>query len=400
MEQQPEIHVDNGQPGTGRLWSDFAPAWRGLQLNLMPWLEDGVGPMTDGVRRVVEILEVVRVEEHIARRPQWMAGRPPKDRCAIARGFVAKSVLNLPTTRALLDRLEADRQLRVVCGFDGASVPSESTFSRSFGEFAAAELAANVHAALIDRTMGDRLVGHIARDATEIEARQRPDREAMQRKAEAKKAKSKGRRGRPKKGEERPKEPTRLQRQEGMSVDEMLADLPTACDVGTKRNSKGHQESWVGYKLHLDVADGQIPISGVLTSASVHDSQVALPLAAMSAERVTNLYDLMDAAYDSEEIRSYSRALGHVPITDINPRGKKALKEESRRERKRLARLGFTIPESERYNARSSVERVYGRLKDEFGGRHVRVQGPTKVINHLMLGVLALTADQLLRLVT
>jgi hypothetical protein len=50
-------------------------------------------------------------------------------------------------------------------------------------------------------------------------------------------------------------------------------------NVGTKKNSKGYKESWIGYKLHLDVADGQIPISCILTSASLHDSQAAIPLA-------------------------------------------------------------------------------------------------------------------------
>ena len=29
----------------------------------------------------------------------------------------------------------------------------------------------------------------------------------------------------------------------------MLAGLPRACDVGTKRNAKGHTTSWIGYKL-------------------------------------------------------------------------------------------------------------------------------------------------------
>ena len=38
----------------------------------------------------------------------------------------------------------------------------------------------------------------------------------------------------------------------------MLADLPTACDVGGKNNSKGYKETWTGYKLHIDVACGQI----------------------------------------------------------------------------------------------------------------------------------------------
>lgn len=70
-----------------------------------------------------------------------------------------------------------------------------------------------------------------------------------------------------------------------MTLSDMIADLPTACDVGTKQNSKGYKESWIGYKRHLDVADGGIPISGVLTSVSTHDSQVAIPLAYMTHER-------------------------------------------------------------------------------------------------------------------
>jgi hypothetical protein len=72
-------------------------------------------------------------------------------------------------------------------------------------------------------------------------------------------------------------------------LSEMIADLPRACDVGTKRDSQGHQHSWVGYKLHWDVADGGIPIAAILTSASVHDSQAFIPLAKMSAERVTSV---------------------------------------------------------------------------------------------------------------
>ena len=85
----------------------------------------------------------------------------------------------------------------------------------------------------------------------------------------------------------------------------MLANLPRACDVGTKRNAKGHTTSWIGYKLHVDTADGGIPISCIMTSASTHDSQVAIPLGTLTAGRVENLYDLMDAAYDSIEIRAH-----------------------------------------------------------------------------------------------
>jgi hypothetical protein len=41
---------------------------------------------------------------------------------------------------------------------------------------------------------------------------------------------------------------------------------------------------------------------------------------------------------------------------------------------------------------------VYARLKDEFGGRNLRVRGAAKVMAHLMFGILALTADQVLKL--
>jgi hypothetical protein len=36
--------------------------------------------------------------------------------------------------------------------------------------------------------------------------------------------------------------------------------------------------------LHLDTVDGDFPVSAVLTSASVHDSQVAIPLAQLTAQ--------------------------------------------------------------------------------------------------------------------
>ena len=90
------------------------------------------------------------------------------------------------------------------------------------------------------------------------------------------------------------------------------------CDWGTKRDGKGNSYSWVGYKLHLDTIDGDIPVSALLSSASMHDSQAAIPLSQLSVQRVTNLYDLMDAAYDSRCIRVMSTRLNHVPLIDSN----------------------------------------------------------------------------------
>jgi len=60
--------------------------------------------------------------------------------------------------------------------------------------------------------------------------------------------------------------------------------------------------------------------------------------------------------------------------------------------------LPFTPAEEQRFQERTMVERVYSRLKDEFGARVVRVRGASKIMAHLIFGVLALTVDQLLKL--
>src|SRR5271169_225383 len=61
---------------------------------------------------------------------------------------------------------------------------------------------------------------------------------------------------------------------------------------------------------------------------------------------------------------------------------------------------GYALAEDVRYNERSAAERVNGGLKDDFGGRYVRVRGHAKVFCHLMFGVLALAIDHLMRLIT
>ena len=224
------------------------------------------------------------------------------------------------------------------------------------------------------------MAGHISRDSTEIEAREKP----VPAPSVAAPVKEIRKRGRPRKGEHPPPpEPARLERQTKMTLEEMIDELPKACNVGAKKNSKGYKESWIGYKLHLDVADGQIPISCILTSASLHDSQAAIPLALATAQRVTSLYDLSDSACDAPLIHEQIRSLGHIPIIDINPRRDQALKEELQAEAQRQKLLNFTCAEDVRYRDRTTVERVNGRLKDEFGGRTVKVRGQGNVPSYV-----------------
>jgi hypothetical protein len=184
--------------------------------------------------------------------------------------------------------------------------------------------------------------------------------------------------GRPRKGEVVvAKPPKRLDLQPTRTLEDNLKDLPCRCNVGTKKNSKG-------YKLHLDSIDGDIPICALLTSASLHDSQAAIPLSQMSRERVTDLYDPMDSAYDVPQIHSFSKNIDHKPIIDHNPR--------------RGEKIHMDPAAKARFAQRSGAERVNSYLKDSYGGRNVRVKGAAEVMTHLMFGIIVITATQLFSL--
>jgi hypothetical protein len=374
--------------------------WSVVQAELIPQLGREIEALTPRLMKLIHTLEWVRIEEFV---PAWHGiGRPPADRSALANGFVAKAVLGLTTTVALIERLTIDQALRRICGFSRWNrLPDEATFSRAFAEFAASRLAERVHEAVIKAHLGSELIGHISRDGTAIITRERPAKVAtpavetspvvqadlpgtvMPPAAPAAPVLPR-KRGRPRRGEIREPKRTRIAQQRRQTLTLMQDDLPRACDRGSKCNAQGYKASWNGYKLHIDTADCGVPVAAILSSASMHDSQAAIPLSKMTAARVTNLYDVMDAAYCSAELRAHCKDLGHVPLIDHNPRGGE--------------KIEFDPAESVRYNERTVAERMNARLKDEFGGKHIWVKGNLKVMSHLMFGLLVLTVDQLMRL--
>ena len=358
-----------------------AGMWARVQRVL--WhVEECLPPLREQHRRLIAVLEVVRLEEFVpAGALQWL-GRRRCDRRALARAFVAKALLNLPHTKALVERLQLDRVLRQLCGWEQVrQVPSESTFSRAFAELAGRGLLDRVHAVRVKQYLGEEVVWHVARDATDSGAREKPPKK---RKAAA----PKHRPGRPCKGEVRPPTPEkRLVRQYAQGAAEAMAELPTRCDVGVKRDAPGHIHYWVGDKFHVDVGDEGLPLAALTTSASLHDSQAAMPLMKLTRERVVCLYELMDSAYDAALIRQLSQELGQVPIIDGKPRGTQP-KPEMEPDRAR------------RYRHRTQSERFNSDLKDNHGGRGVRVRGQAKVHAHLMCGLLVIFAEALLGLVT
>lgn len=357
--------------------TDLRDMWRHLQRQLFPMLLEEVGEMGEKDHLFVRVISLLPLGQWLERYDWCGIGCPPHSRTWMLHAFIAKEVYQYPNREALVDALKARPTLRRLCGWESSDeVPSLSTFCRAFQQFATDELPQKIHAALIQEHCQPKLVGHVSRDATAIAAPERPA--AVTAPVPPAEPIVRRKRGRPKKGEAPVvRAPKRLELQPQRSLEENLADLPRVCDSGCKTGSKGQPEYWRGYKLHLDVIDGDIPVSAILTSASTHDSQVAVPLMQMTAQRVTWLYDLMDAAYDAQAIRDYSSSLGHVPIIDPKQRGDWTPLDEAQRRR---------------FAERSASERVNGRLKDCFGGRTVRVRGAAKVMCHLMFGVIIVAA--------
>jgi len=362
-----------------------------LQTSLFPHIEEEIGELGARARLLVQVLAMVPLAPWLQRRSG--AGRPCEDRRALAAAFLAKAVFNCVTTRQLIEQLRGNPQMRRLCGWNSASdLPHESSFSRAFAEFAQSNLPQLLHQALITATHGDRLIGHISRDSTAIEARERFPEPSPEPAEEKKKYKK-----RPKRAKAKDRG-TQIERQRNMTLEEMLAGLSTQCAIGVKKSSKGHTQYWRGYKLHLDVADGQIPISAIFTGANVHDSQVAIPLMTMTAQRATWLYDLMDSAYDADAILEHSASMNHVPIVQSHPRRNGKSKSILPKVSPPKRAPEMTWAQQQRYKERTTIERVNARLKDEFGARHIRVRGAAKVFAHLAFGLVALTVDQLIKL--
>jgi hypothetical protein len=259
-----------------------------LQGELVELIEQDYAGLTPKLGQIIRAFEFTQIELAVYRERGYGrsrgAGQPEEDRCALACAFLAKAVLDLKTTRALIERLQADSKLRRLCGFDMRfALPSEATFSRAFAELAISGLIERVHASMIKDTLGDQLIGHISRDSTAIEAREtiaKKDKpssatasagpifttttqpaepavsaEPVASTEPAAPATPKKKRGRPAKGDVRtPPEPSVLERQRSQTRAQMVAELDTSCATGTKKNAQGYKISWKGYKwVNLDM---------------------------------------------------------------------------------------------------------------------------------------------------
>lgn len=154
-----------------------------------------------------------------------------------------------------------------------------------------------------------------------------------------------------------------------------------------KVEPSGKKRFYFGYKLHL-LADTQyeLPIAANLTTASIHESRVAsrvLGQARFTYGRFRPQYIICDAGYCSNKLRRLiKRQYGAEPIIKVNPAHKKAL-----------------FPETEEwkaiYNRRTSIERLFSRLKGYRRLNNITVRRIQKVTVHCFLSLIVVQAQAL-----
>ena len=315
------------------------------------------------------------VEEHlpILIRPYAGTGRIPYQYLPFLRSQLAKNYFQIETTSKLIERLRADPNLRLICGF--TAIPGRSSFSRAFSYLSEIEILQVMLEDFAIETFKNKIVYHVNRDSSAINAR-----ESVEKKDKKKNKKPLKKRGRPRKGEEKKeKQPSKMEMQTTQSALDSLEKLNKKCSFSCKKNSHGNISYWKGYKLHLDVSDTGFPITACVTGANVHDSMLAIPMEKMTEQRVAFCYSLMDPAYDSKTIIDFISGRERVPIIDRNKRRNKN-------------RPPLDPAKKERYKIRTTVERAFSHLKDNLIPKTIYVKGHAKISFVLFSAVLCLAA--------
>lgn len=347
--------------------------WLEISQCVFSWAEEDFGPLDERYQLFVSTCEAVIKPDDFAYAKWTGNGRPLNDRIAIVKAFIFKATFNIPTTKELIRQLRAEPVARRLCGWSStAQIPSETGFSNANREFAERGFTEKWFEDIVAESHGDVHVDTISYDSAPIAVRAKA--------ANAKKTLA----------EIDPDQPhpqhDRLKRQLWQDPATSMLELPQECEWGQKVDAQGKKKQWKGGKYHVAVTRDGFPVAWKYTSASLHDSQVMIPLAKQAMSRVDHYFDLADAAYDAVAIRTACANEGSIAIIDRNRRN--SADEPT----------GMTDTEAEMYKQRTSAERYFSHLLDSHGGRTVRVRTPKKIALHLMYGTLVIAVEQIMRM--
>ncbi len=115
-----------------------------------------------------------------------------------------------------------------------------------------------------------------------------------------------------------------LKEQLDIPLETLWKDVPIEPKWGVKKNSKGKNTFWFGYKAHLAVGTkSQYIFQSLFSSGNMNDGKAAIPLLKGIQERVplpTLLYEVMDAGYDYEAIYQQIHRMKHQAVIAYNKR--------------------------------------------------------------------------------
>lgn len=286
-------------------------------------------------------------------------GRTGYDLMAILGIMLLKLFYRQATMKETLLLLQENGNLKDILGI--CSIPSQASLSRLSRTVEMIAHPSELHKRLSSQYIQEmnRMVGHLSIDSTTIEAREKPYRNKED--TPIKPAKPKKKRGRKRKGSKEEQEYREQQAREAAAkcaylaepAEKSISELEMRCSLTAKQNSKGKKQWFIGYKAHLAVDDFGVPISYAVTGACVHDSTVAVPLLKLAHERTDFLYVLLDKGYISKTINAYVDGIERVVIVD-------------KRSSKRKKAIPLEPATALRYQARTTVERTNGELKDGY----------------------------------
>jgi len=234
---------------------------------------------------------------------------------AMIQSLIIRIVERIPTIKDLVKRLVHDPLFRFDCGFLVSDVvPSESSYSRMIQVISESDVLDKMNDTLIKTAMLEGFLNdeHVAIDASHFEAR---DAFTPSEKKAPKTPKKRGRKTKAeravwlaeqveKKGNQSTYE-KELKEQLDIPLETLWKDVPIEPKWGVKKNSKGKNTFWFGYKAHLAVSTkSQYIITRLMSSGNLSDCKAAIPLLKKLHHLGNGHFTIaiFDAGYDVEPI--------------------------------------------------------------------------------------------------
>jgi hypothetical protein len=127
--------------------------------------------LSDEYKTFLQMLRVIEEQLPTLTRPYAGTGRIPYQYTPFIRSFLAKGYFGIEKTGRLIRRLKGEPNLRLLCGFTG--VPGKATFFRVPAFLPEQGILEQTPDGMVSMAHKGRVVYHVNRDSTAIEAREK-----------------------------------------------------------------------------------------------------------------------------------------------------------------------------------------------------------------------------------